>query len=106
MIQSAPMSTGRRVFLQGAALGAGLAAAQSGNRANDRINVAVAGLRGRGKDHYRAYAKIPGVRIAYLCDVDERLFPQALADVEKLAGYRPETEVDFRKVLERNSTVS
>jgi predicted dehydrogenase len=41
------------------------------------------------------------VRIAALCDVDERLFPEAVASVEKAAGYRPDTVVDFRKLIER-----
>jgi predicted dehydrogenase len=90
----------RRIFLETAG---GLAAAASLGYSSpgDRVNIAVAGLRGRGKDHYRAYARMPGVRIAWLCDIDQRLFPEALDAVEKLAGYRPATEVDLRKVLEK-----
>ncbi len=68
---------------------------------SDQINLAVVGFRGRGRDHYRAFAGIPGVRVAYLCDVDERLFPGAVADVEKIGGYKPETFVDIRKLLEK-----
>jgi predicted dehydrogenase len=90
----------RRIFLETAGcLAAGASLGYSGP--GDRINIAVAGLRGRGKDHYRAYAKMPGVRVAYLCDIDQRLFPEALDAVEKIAGYRPATEVDLRKILER-----
>ena len=44
---------------------------------------------------------MPGVRVAYLCDVDERLFPNAVAEVEKIAGYKPQTEFDFRKLIEK-----
>jgi predicted dehydrogenase len=101
------MSSSRRDFVKNAALGAGIVAAPAVRPAwgrsspNDRVNIAVVGFRGRGKDHYRAYAKMPGVRVAYLCDIDERLFPGAVADVEKIAGYRPATEVDFRKLIER-----
>lgn len=68
--------------------------------ANDTINVAVIGIRGRGKDHYRTLAKIPNVRIATLCDIDQRLFPEAVAEVEKLTGYKPATETEYRQVLE------
>ncbi len=68
---------------------------------NERVNVAVVGFHGRGRAHYRAFAKIPNVRVSALCDADERLFPEAVAEVEKMAGYRPATEPDIRRLLER-----
>ena len=100
------MSTSRREFVKTAALGASLAAAsplgaQAQTSANDTVNIGVVGFRGRGRDHYRAFARIPGVRVAYLCDVDERLFPRAVEEVEKIGGYKPETIVDIRKLLEK-----
>ncbi len=64
------------------------------------INFSVVGIRGRGKAHYNSFAKLPNVKVATLCDIDESLFPTGVADVEKIAGYRPTTEVDYRKVLE------
>ena len=67
---------------------------------NDQINIAVIGIRSRGKDHYRALSKIPNVRIAVLCDIDQRLFPEAVNEVEKLTGNKPETETEYRKVLD------
>ena len=67
---------------------------------NDMVNIAVIGIRSRGKDHYKALAKVPNLRIAMLCDIDERLLPDAVAEVEKLTGFKPKTETDFRKVLE------
>lgn len=70
------------------------------NSSNEQINIAVIGIRSRGKDHYRALSKIPNVKIALLCDIDQRLFPEAVAEVEELNGYKPETETEFRKVLD------
>jgi len=67
--------------------------------ANDTINVAVIGIRGRGKDHYRALLKIPNVKIATLCDIDRGMFAEAVAEVEQLAGYKPATETEYRMVL-------
>jgi predicted dehydrogenase len=67
---------------------------------NDTINVAVIGIRNRGKDHYRNLAKVPNVKIATLCDIDQRLLLEAASDVEKLTGYKPATETEYRKVLE------
>ncbi len=100
-------STSRRSFVRNAALGAGLAGAPAvrpswgQNSPNNQINLGVVGFRGRGRDHYRAFARIPGVRVAYLCDVDERLFPGAVAEVEKVGGNKPATFVDLRKLLQQ-----
>lgn len=69
---------------------------------NDTINIAVIGIRSRGKDHYRALAKVPNVRVAVLCDIDERLFPEAVSEVEKLTGHKPRTVNDYQKVLSDN----
>lgn len=69
-------------------------------RPNDRINIAVIGIHGKGKYHYKRFSQIPNVRVTTLCDVDERLFPEAVSEVEMITGFRPKTEVDFRRVLE------
>ncbi len=74
--------------------------AMANTKANDTVNIAVIGIRSRGKDHYRALAKIPNVNIAVLCDIDQRLLPEAVAEVEKLTGAKPKTETEYRKVLE------
>jgi predicted dehydrogenase len=101
------MSTSRREFVRKAALGAGLAgvapaSARPQAGANDTVNIGVVGFRGRGRAHYRTFAAIPGVRVAYLCDADERLFPRAVAEVEEIGGYRPKTEHDIRELLKHN----
>jgi len=70
------------------------------NSPNDTINIAVIGIRSRGKAHYQALSKIPNVRIAVLCDIDQRLFPEAVSEVEKLTGYKPKTETEYQKILE------
>jgi predicted dehydrogenase len=66
----------------------------------DTVNVAVTGIRSRGRDHIRALSKIPNVTIDTLCDIDQRLLPEAVAEVEKLTGKRPAAVTEFRKVLE------
>ncbi len=67
---------------------------------NEMVNIAVIGIRSRGKDHYRALSKIPNVNIAAVCDIDQRLLPEAAADIEKLTGKKPITETEYRKILE------
>jgi predicted dehydrogenase len=96
-------STTRRDFVAAAgAVGAPAVQTAWGQRSpNSEIRIGVVGFRGRGRDHYRAFAKIAGVKVAFLCDVDERLFASAVQEVEQIAGNRPETFVDLRKMLER-----
>jgi len=67
---------------------------------NERINVAVMGLRGRGAEHAAIFAGIPNVNVNLLCDIDERVLPKAVADLEKVSGKRARTETDIRRVLE------
>ena len=73
------------------------------NSPNDRINVAVMGIRSRGRAHMESFSKLKNVEVAVLCDVDERLFPEAQADLEKMSGKKARTEVDIRRVLEDKS---
>ena len=42
--------------------------------ANERINLAVIGIRSRGMALAKGFAKIPNVRIKTLCDIDENLY--------------------------------
>jgi predicted dehydrogenase len=66
---------------------------------NDTVRVACVGLRGRGKDHLKAYGKIPNVEIAALCDIDENVLNEAAGKLSK----RPATYSDLRKLLEDKS---
>lgn len=68
--------------------------------ANDTLNIAVIGIRSRGMNHCEEWAKIPGVRVHTLCDVDENLFPERVARVQTMQGVAPKTEVDLRRVFD------
>jgi predicted dehydrogenase len=68
--------------------------------ANDRVRVAVCGVRGRGKDHIHGFTHVRGVEVAALCDVDENVLNQRLKDVTGAGLPRPKSYVDVRKLLE------
>jgi predicted dehydrogenase len=99
------MAIERREFLKttGKAITVGAASLALGGKilgANDRVRVAVCGVRGRGKDHIHGFAHVPGVELAALCDVDENVLSERISDVEKLSLPKPKSYVDVRKLLE------
>jgi predicted dehydrogenase len=58
---------------------------------NDRIALAIIGVRGRGLNHIDAFGAMPNVRIAALCDVDLNVLAERAAYVEKTFGDKPAT---------------
>jgi predicted dehydrogenase len=89
--------TTRRTFLQTSTLSA-LAATRAWG-ANDRINVAIVGVGGRGRDHIKFYSKQSAARIYALCDVDQANLERATALVKDLTGESPKTYEDMRHVF-------
>jgi len=67
--------------------------------ANDKINVAVIGLGGRGTAHVNEYIKLPECRVTALCDVDQAALERATANVEKKTGQKPKGYADMRAVF-------
>ncbi len=96
MLASAGLTVGAPAYIKGFAK----------NSPSDVINVAVVGIRSRGGYYYGGsghtanFTKIKNSRVAAICDVDENLFAQAIADIEKLGGEKPKTVVDFRELLD------
>jgi predicted dehydrogenase len=70
--------------------------------ANDRIRVAVVGVRKKGIEHIKAFRGIPGVQLAALCDADTQFLD---LEVKKLqdAHEAVETYVDIRRLLENRN---
>src|SRR5580658_1098709 len=68
--------------------------------ANDRVRVAVCGVRGRGNDHIHGFSRVPGTELAALCDIDENILSQRIGDIEKMNLPKPKSYVDVRKLLE------
>jgi len=105
--------TNRRDFLKTTALGAagitiggmGLSpkAYASVKGANDRINLAVAGLRSRGRDHINSWCALKdnrNVRIKTICDADEQFFAPSAKIILERNGDTAQTTWDMRKIFE------
>ena len=105
--------TKRRDFIKKSALGtAGIAIGGMGFSsrsyasiigANERINVAVIGLRSRGEAHIRSFCALKddrNVRITALCDADEQFFNERAKTVSDRYGVAPKFEWDMRKIFD------
>ena len=88
-------SSTRRFFL-------GAATAAAASRvwgANDKVNVAIVGVGGRGTNHLDTYSRIPGARVAGICDVNQAAREVANARLVK-NGHEKATEYeDMRKAF-------
>lgn len=69
--------------------------------ANDRMNIAVAGINSRGKALIRSAMSSPNTAVRYLCDVDSRALEKTKELVKELGGKKPKTLDDFRDLVEK-----
>lgn len=70
---------------------------------NERINVAVIGIRGQGTAHINNWCDLKdklNVRLKTLCDTDEQFFASRSKTVVDKTGVKPVTEWDMRKVYD------
>src|SRR5262245_55860634 len=93
----------RRDFLKGSAALAGAALlnseassqdapAQGNAGANNRLNVAVIGVNGRGMDHVAGFTNQKlnlNVRVTHVCDCDSAVVRRAVERVGKVQGTEP-----------------
>jgi predicted dehydrogenase len=73
--------------------------------ANERINIAVVGIGGRGSDHINNLCALKdnrNVRLKTICDVDEKFFAERAKTILDKTGIKPLTEWDMRKVFDDN----
>jgi predicted dehydrogenase len=105
--------TKRREFIKKSVLGtAGIAIGGMGLNArtynsipgaNERITMAVCGIRGQGGTHVSTWSRMKeshNIRLKTICDVDEQFFAERSQTVLKNAGEAPKTEWDMRRVFE------
>ena len=103
----------RRNFLGNSALAAAAAAMSSipvlGSElrrsvgANDRLRIAVIGVKGRGLEHLNQWLKMADVEVAAICDIDETVIHGAVDQIEKKSGKKPAYFKDLRKLFEDKS---
>ncbi len=88
-------TTTRRFFL-------GAASALAASRvwgANDKVNVGIVGLGGRGTSHLGIYSRLPDARITGLCDIDQAAREKAQAALAKAGGDKAKEFEDMREAF-------
>jgi len=108
--------TSRREFLERSALLGAVAASLAVSRtthadevkttsksANDRLRVAVVGVRSRGMNHVSGYLGKNNCEIVAVCDCDEAVITKAMESITKTQGQAPKFYQDFRKLLDDSS---
>jgi predicted dehydrogenase len=102
------MSLTRRSFFRTSSLlGAGMVISSLAEAvpvrvpANDRINVALIGCRGKGWSVLTDFLHHAEVRCVALCDVDENILSARGQELARLQNFQPELYSDHRKILER-----
>ncbi len=105
--------TKRREFIKKSVLGsAGIAIGGMGFSArsyasiigaNERINVAVVGIRGQGGTHINSWCNLKdnrNVLLKTICDVDEQYYPEKAKLIQDKTGVKVLTEWDMRRVFD------
>ncbi|MBI3207384.1 MAG: Gfo/Idh/MocA family oxidoreductase [Candidatus Solibacter usitatus] len=87
--------TSRRFFL-------GAATAASAMRvfgANDRINVAIVGLGGRGGNHLSIYSRLAEARVSAICDINQAARERAQATLQRSTSEKAQEFEDMREAF-------
>ncbi|MDR3636633.1 MAG: Gfo/Idh/MocA family oxidoreductase [Isosphaeraceae bacterium] len=95
-------ATNRRTFLGAAGLLA-VSGRLARAAASDRVRVGVIGIKSRGHDLVKEFARNKGAEVVALCDIDDSLFANPVKSVEDIGGKAPRTEKDFRRLLDDKS---
>ncbi len=99
----------RRTFLKRTTLASagivamGSVSAKSYSRilgANERVQFAVIGVHGRGREHISSIANCQNALVTHLCDVDARAMERAVLLAQEKFGSTPQQLKDVRKLLE------
>jgi predicted dehydrogenase len=99
------MQKSRRTFIKKSALAGAAFAIQpfpifASGSPNEKVVLAVMGVRSRGLDLAKTFAQRANAEIAVVCDVDKRYLDKCVEEVAKLQKRKPKDEKDIRKVLE------
>jgi predicted dehydrogenase len=68
---------------------------------NIKVVMGIMGTNSRGLFLAKAFAKLPNVDVAYICDPDATVLAKTIKEVESVSGKKPTGFADIRKMLEK-----
>src|SRR6516225_7562754 len=93
----------RRHFLRTSAASvaalSALSAAGAADKPHEKINLAVLGVHGRGRDLLRGFSALDDVEIAAVCDPDGNVIADALKAMSARQKRTPKVVPDLRRVF-------
>lgn len=100
-------NTSRRDFIKKTALGTaafsfGISAKSYSNimGANERINVAVMGMNGRGTSLARNFSRQENAHVTNVCDVEQDALAKGVEAIVEITNTKPNAIIDFREALD------
>src|SRR5438876_492142 len=100
------MPISRRHFLAQAAAATAAVASPSRRASaspNERVHLALIGVRGMGFGHLQSFMGMPDAVVATVCDIDESVLNRATQTVRDATKKQPKMVGDFRRVLDDKS---
>ena len=67
---------------------------------NEKLSVAVVGVRGRGSAHANAFVDRADCEVTYICDADEAVAPGVAKRIGEKQGREPKWVTDMRKIFD------
>ena len=80
--------------------GVAVASARTLNSPTERLGIGIIGVRNQGRLLAAGFAKLSGVEVRSLCDVDDSQFAPAIREVVDAGQKTPATVRDFRQMLD------
>jgi predicted dehydrogenase len=68
---------------------------------NTKVVLGIMGTNSRGMFLAKAFAKLPNVEVAYVCDPDATVLAKTISEIAALTGKKPVGFADIRKMLEK-----
>jgi predicted dehydrogenase len=68
---------------------------------NTKVVMGIMGTNSRGMFLAKAFAKLPNVEVAYICDPDATVLAKTIQEIETINGKKPQGFADIRKLLEK-----
>jgi len=98
------MKTNRRDFIKTSAAASAAVSIAPFNilqgSPNEKVLIAVMGVRSRGNALAKSAAQLANAEIVYICDVDQEYQDRCIGNVAEITGKKPKGQKDIRKILE------